>query len=61
MPTNKMLTLVGIVLMSPALWSSAHAETLKLDYELTVYYEVTGTGHRSGSSARKWPRAAILR
>jgi non-heme chloroperoxidase len=44
MPTNKMLTLVGIVLMSAALWSSAHAETLKLDYELTVYYEVTGTG-----------------
>ena len=44
MPTNKMLTLVGIVLMSAALSSSADAETLKLEDELTVYYEVTGTG-----------------
>ena len=44
MPTKKKLTVVGFVLIFSALWSPAHAEMLKLDNELTVYYETTGTG-----------------
>jgi non-heme chloroperoxidase len=44
MPKNAKLTLLGIALISAALCSFAHALTLKLDRELTIYYEVTGHG-----------------
>ena len=44
MPTNKMIPLVGIVLISAMLWSSAHAEMLQVDDELTIFYQVSGTG-----------------
>jgi pimeloyl-ACP methyl ester carboxylesterase len=44
MPANKMIPLVGMILMSAALLTPAHAEMLQLDRELTIYYEVTGTG-----------------
>jgi len=44
MPTTKVLSLVGLILVSALLWSWAHAEMLKPDDELTVFYEVAGAG-----------------
>jgi pimeloyl-ACP methyl ester carboxylesterase len=44
MATHKLLTLVTLVLTSALSWSPVRAETLKVDDELTVYYQVTGNG-----------------